>query len=91
MKVKIKVTPPGAAKIPGVITFGHSYKWRGLFYDMGIVYTIKKENFNPDIMESLEPKKPEPILPETSDEEPEGKETDEELEEEVEEPPEEEL
>lgn len=77
MKVKIKTNVPSGK--PGVTYFGHTYKWHGTYYDMGLEYTIAAEDFNPDIMVSLEPPKkveapplPEVILPETATEEEEA-------------------
>lgn len=60
MKVKIKVNVPKGAT--GVTYYGHTYGWHGGFYDMDKEYTIKKEDFNPVIMISLEPKKGEPKI-----------------------------
>lgn len=68
MKVKIKTNVPSGK--PGITYFGHTYKWHGKYYDMGMEYKIAAEDFNPDIMVSLEPPKaveapplPEVVLP----------------------------
>lgn len=59
MKVKIKVDVPKG--VPGVTYYGHTYKWKGKWFDMGHEYTIRKEDFNPAIMESLEPQEVEVV------------------------------
>ena len=59
MKVKIKMNvPKPPTGMAGVTFFGHCYKWKNVFYEMGREYTVNKADFNPAIMVSLEvPKK----------------------------------